>query len=241
MLLTREFIVFKMKLMQVEKRNFITLEKFALGQGFSFFGVADITASRKDFNIDPKIAVKYSRGISLGKKLLNSVLDTLKDHPNALYFHHYRQVNFFLDRGAFLVASFIQDLGFNALPIAASQIIDWEKQIAHVSHKKVAQLAGLGWIGRNNLLVNSESGSRFRLVTVLTDMPLECGEPLPFSCGDCTKCVSVCPAGAIEEDPENFNHIACFEKLKEFRKRGLVGQYICGVCVRECSGFNRLS
>lgn len=227
--------------MQVEKRNFITAEKFALGQGFSFFGVADITEIRKDFNIDPKTKARYSRGISLGKKLLNSVLDTIKDQPNALYFHHYRQVNFFLDRGAFLVASFIQDLGYNALPIAASLIIDWEKQISHVSHKKVAQLAGLGWIGRNNLLVNSESGSRFRLVTVLTDMPLEYGESLPFSCKDCTKCVSVCPAGAIKEDPNNFDHRACFEKLKEFRKRGLVGQYICGVCVRECSGFNRLS
>lgn len=235
------FIVFKMKLMLVKKRNFITLEKFALDQGFSFFGAADITEIREDFNIDPETKAKYPRGISLGKKLLNSVLDTIKDQPNALYFHHYRQVNFFLDRGAFLVSSFIQELGFNALPIAASQIIDWEKQTAHVPHKQVAQLAGLGWIGRNNLLINSESGSRFRLVTVLTDMPLECGTPLPFSCGDCTKCISVCPAGAIKNNPENFDHLACFEKLKEFRKRGLVSQYICGVCVRECSGFNRLS
>ena len=227
--------------MQVEKSNFISLEKFALSQGFSIFGVADITGIRKDFILDPKIKDMYSRGISLGKTLLNSVLDTIKDQPNALYFHHYRQVNFFLDRGAYLVASFIQEMGFDALPIAASQIIDWEKQIAHVSHKRVAQLAGLGWIGRNNLLVNSESGARFRLVSVLTDMPLECGTPLPFSCGHCTRCVSVCPAGAIEKNPENFNHLACFEKLKEFRKRGLVGQYICGVCVRECSGINRLS
>lgn len=227
--------------MQVEKRNFVLLEKFAQGQGFSFFGVADITKIQKEFHMDPKTVSKYPRGISLGKKLLNSVLDTIKDQPNALYFFHYRQVNFFLDRGAFLMSSFIQDLGFDALPIPASQIIDWEKQIAHVSHKRVAQLAGLGWIGRNNLLVNSESGSRFRLVTVLTDMPLYCGTPVPFSCGECFKCVSVCPAGAIEENPENFKHLACFEKLKEFRKRGLVGQYICGVCVRACSGFNQLS
>jgi len=168
-------------------------------------------------------------------------LDTIKDEPNALYFHHYRQVNFFLDRGAFLVSSFIQQQGFDALPIAASQVIDWEKQIGHVSHKKVAQLAGLGWIGRNNLLVNKESGSRFRLVTILTDMPLECGTPVPFSCGDCTRCVSVCPAGAIENDPKDFKHLACFEKLKEFRKRGLVGQYICGVCVKACPGFNQIS
>ncbi|MBN2245085.1 MAG: epoxyqueuosine reductase [Candidatus Aminicenantes bacterium] len=227
--------------MQNEKQNFVTLEKFALELGFSFFGVADITEIQQDFHIESRVASKYPRGISLGKKLLDSVLDTIKNEPNAVYFHHYRQINFFLDRGALLLSTFIQEQGFNALPIAASQVIDWEKQIGHVSHKKIAQLAGLGWIGRNNLLVTKEAGSGLRLVTILTDMPLECGAPVPFSCGECTRCISECPAQAIDADPKNFNHLACFEKLKEFRKRGLVGQYICGVCVRACPGFNRLS
>ena len=55
----------------------------------------------------------------------------------------------------------------------ASQIVDWEKQTAHLSHKKIGELAGIGFIGRNNLLVNPEIGSRFRLATILTNMPLE--------------------------------------------------------------------
>jgi epoxyqueuosine reductase QueG len=133
-----------------------------------------------------------------------------------------------------MVASFIQEQGFRALPIPASQIIDWEKQQGHVSHKKVGKLAGLGWIGRNNLFVTPDMGARFRMVTVLTDMPLISGKPLGLDCGSCRRCISTCPAQAIMEAPGDFDHLACYEKLKEFRKKGIVGQYICGVCVQAC-------
>lgn len=222
--------------MIVEKANYQALKRFALDQGFSLFGVADITSIKEGFNLGNNITAKFDRAISLGKRLLDSVIEDIKDRPTALYFHHYRQLNFFLDRGAFLIASYIQDLGSQALPIPASQIIDWEKQKSHVSHKKVGYLAGLGWIGKNNLLVNPELGARFRLVTVLTDMPLETDKPLEAGCGSCIECLAPCPAQAIKERKEDFDHWACFDKLKEFRKMGIVGQYICGVCVRACKG-----
>ena len=35
---------------------------------------------------------------------------------------------------------------------------------------------------------------------------------------------------------EDFDHWACFDKLKEFRRQGVVGQHICGVCVKACKG-----
>jgi epoxyqueuosine reductase QueG len=169
----------------------------------------------------------------------NFRLIEIKDKPTSLYFHHYRQLNFFLDRGAFLLASEIQSLGFKALPIPASQIIDWKKQQSHVPHKKIGCLAGLGWIGRSNLLVNPDIGSRFRLVTILTDMPLSIDDPIDMNCGKCHQCIPVCPAQAIDENSANFDHWACFEKLKEFRNSGIVGQYICGVCINACPGINR--
>lgn len=220
-----------------EKKNYEKLKKRALEWGISLFGVADIRGVRKEFNLDRKVREKYDRAVSLGRRLLDSVLETIQDKPTALYFHHYRQVNFFLDRGAFLLSSFIQDQGYKALPVGASQIIDWQNQRSHVSHKKVGQLAGLGWIGRNNLLVNPRLGSRFRLVTILTDMPLERDIPLEFGCGECGRCIAPCPAQAITENPQEFDHLGCFDKLKEFRKKGIVGQYICGVCVKACPGF----
>ncbi len=225
--------------MTERKEAYEGLKTFALGQGFSLFGVADITGIREEFNLDEKLRQKFERGISLGKRLLDPVIEEIKDMPTPLYFHHYRQLNFFLDRAAFLLSSHIQELGFRALPVPASQIIDWRKQTAHVSHKRIGYLAGLGWIGRNNLLVNPEFGARFRLVTVLTDMPLETDNPLEGGCGECRKCFNPCPAQAIGERREDFDHKVCFEKLKEFRNRRIVSQYVCGVCVKACPGTGR--
>ncbi len=74
---------------------------------------------------------------------------------------------------------------------------------------------------------------------MLTDMPLETDKPLEGDCGVCQKCLKPCPAQAIKEKKEEFDHMACFEKLKEFRKMGIVGQHICGVCVKACSGVKR--
>ncbi len=212
---------------------------FALDLEMSLFGVADIASIREEFSLDKKLREKFDWGISLGKRLLDSVLEDIKDRPTPLYFHHYRQLNFFLDRAAFLLSSFIQESGFKALPIPASQIIDWERQRAHLSHKRVGYLAGLGFIGRNNLLVNPDLGARFRLVTILTDMPLEADKPLEVDCGVCLKCLKPCPAQAIVERKEEFDHKKCYEKLKEFKKSGIVGQHICGVCVKACPGFKR--
>jgi len=212
------------------------IESFARELGISLFGVADVSQLSNEFALPEGLRDRFRHAVSMGKRLVGDVLEDIQDGPTQLYFHHYRQLNFFLDRAALLVSSRVQDLGFRALPIPASQVIDWPKQRAHLSHKKIGRLAGLGWIGRNNLLVHPEFGARFRLVTVLTDMPLEPSKPMAADCGACRKCLSTCPADAIKERREDFDHLGCFEKLKEFRNRGLVGQFICGICVKACSG-----
>ncbi len=212
------------------------LQDLAADFDFDLCGVADVRALREGFLLEPKTRDRFDRAVSLGKRLNDAVLEDIADHPTSIYFHHYRQANNFLDRGAFLVADFIQKAGFHALPVAASQIIDWDDQRAHLSHKHVGRAAGLGWFGRNNLLVNPALGSRFRLVTVLTDMPLETGAPLDRDCGACRACAKACPAGAIKERREDFDHRACYETLKDFRQKGYTTQFICGICVRDCRG-----
>ena len=95
--------------------------------------------------------------------------------------------------------------------------MDWQKQQGHLSHKHVAVLAGLGWLGRNNLLVNPQFGAQLRLVTLLTDLPLDADQPLREDCGDCVACIESCPAKAIKKDIKDFAHETCFTKLKEFQ------------------------
>ena len=72
---------------------------------------------------------------------------------------------------------------------------DWRTPLPH---KTVATRAGLGWIGKNCLLVTREYGSAVRLSSLLTDAPLPSDVPVTESyCGNCTVCVSRCPAKAL--------------------------------------------
>jgi epoxyqueuosine reductase QueG len=220
-------------------KNYLELKKFCRAQGADLFGVADISRIKKDFLLSQGLLQKIDKAICLGLRLSQGVLEEIENAPTRLYFHHYRTVNAALDQLALKVCNHIQKKGFLGLPIPASQILDWQNQKAHLSHKKLGVLAGLGWIGRNNLLVNKTLGSQFRLVSVLTNMPLKVDKALKQDCGHCRLCITVCPAEAIKDNPLDFDHGKCFEKLKEFQKQHLVDQYVCGVCVNVCRGIKK--
>jgi len=222
--------------MEKPKRYKAELRKFAKGLGAELFGTACVKPIKKEFLFSDETLRDLDYTISLGLRLSDGILDDIKSFPTKIYFHHYRQANAILDQIAFKVSNFIQDKGYRALPVPASQIVDWAKQTSHLSHKRIGELAGLGFIGRNNLLVNPRIGARFRLVTILTNMPLEPDKKLKAGCGKCRACIDACPAGAIKENKEDFDHIKCFEKLKEFRDKRLADQFICGVCVKACKG-----
>jgi len=219
-------------------KNYIHLKEFCRTLDVDLFGVADISGIKKDFLLSPEILEKFDKAICLGLGLSPDILAEISDAPTRLYFHHYRIVNSVLDQIAFKVSRYIQKNGFFAVAIPASQVLDWEKQRAHLSHKHIGRLAGLGWIGRNNLLVNKDLGSQLRLASILTDMPLKIDRPVEESCAACRNCIEACPAGAIAESPADFNHLGCFEKLKEFKNQKMIDHYICGICINTCSKKN---
>jgi epoxyqueuosine reductase len=220
-------------------KNYSALKKFCLNEGIDIFGVADISEIKNEFKISPKTLQNLDKAVCLGVMLSQAVLSEIEEVPTKLYFHHYKIVNSFLDQVALKLCNIIQKEGFSALAIPATQIIDWEKNTAHLSHRKLGVLAGLGWIGRNNLLVNQKLGSQFRLVSILTSMPLKADNVIEKDCGECSLCVKICPAGAIQEKPVDFDHVKCFGKLKSFQSQRQVEQFVCGVCVNICRGEKR--
>lgn len=192
-------------------------------------------------NFHPSIsdlASSLGYAIVLGIRLSQPVLDTLTDAPTWTYYHHYRTVNLSLDQAALRLSGECRRMGYSALPVPASQILDWVRLRGHLSHKEIGAMAGLGWRGRNNLLVNPEHGAQVRYVTVLTDMPLpgSGGELVDGDCGDCRACLSVCPAGAIHESPGDFDVDRCTAQLRRFSKSEKLNVLICGLCVRACRG-----
>ena len=68
---------------------------------------------------------------------------------------------------------------------------------APVLEVALAAKAGLGWRGKHTLLLTREAGSYFFLGEIYTDLPLPVSAPATAHCGTCTKCIDVCPTGAI--------------------------------------------
>lgn len=217
--------------------NYKALKTIAEDSGATLFAVADISSVKDKFYIEPKSVLddlKY--GVSIGVRLSNKVLETIVDEPTKIYAFHYKRVNSLLDETTIKISNFIQENGSSALPIPASQVEDWENQYGAVSHKLVAHLAGLGFIGRSGLLVNPKFGSQVRYATVLTDFSLKADNPKDGDCGDCYECVKVCPVSAIKQDVKDLDLKACRELLKGFSRKPGIGHFICGICVKVCKG-----
>ncbi|MFQ5454687.1 MAG: 4Fe-4S binding protein [Nitrospirota bacterium] len=224
----------------IKDENYKLLSEICKGSGASLFGVGYIADLEDNFEFLSRDTIKgLSYGISFGIRLSMRIIDDIEDHPTRLYLHHYRSINIMLDQIGIKAANHIQENGYDALPIPASQIMDWKKQTAHISHKMIGVRAGLGWIGRNNLLVNPHYGSCVRYGTILTDMPLKTDKALKFGCNNCMECVRVCPVNAIKKNVDEFERIVCLDRLKYYAKTYNIGHYICGICVEVCRGKKR--
>lgn len=214
--------------------HFQNLKSQALQMGGVLFGVADLAPLEEKLLLSDSEKAGLCRGIVIGTILSPSVLAGIEDQPTLLYKWHYRQANNLLDQMAFRLSQIILKEGFKALPVPASQVIDWVGQKGAASHRLLAEAAGLGWRGRNNLLVTPEYGAQLRLVSVLTDMPLQPGTPMESACGECRRCVKACPAQALGETHEEYSLERCNARLKTFAKLPGIGHNICGVCVKAC-------
>lgn len=107
--------------------------------------------------------------------------------------------------------------------------------------KDSAALAGIGPIGKNNLLITEKFGSQVRLRAITTTAPLICGEPITESkyCSGCSLCIESCPAKAFSN--RKYSKEKCYLYL-ETHKRKLSDFTIieCNVCIESCPiGKNR--
>ena len=183
--------------------------------------------------------------VSMVFRLSDAVVNQIDTAPTHTYFHHYRTMNAYMDSIMNQLVMALQERGYNAAAIPASQSIEGLSGL--FSHKKAAVRAGLGYIGKSCLFISRKFGPRVRLATVFTDAPLEtvCMEQKSL-CGDCDICSKACKAMAIKNvnfeggmtREDIYDAKACSDYMKDKFKH--IGRgAVCGICMRVCpKGIN---
>jgi epoxyqueuosine reductase len=84
-----------------------------------------------------------------------------------------------------------------------------------------ARLAGIGWIGKNAMLISPRLGSFFFLAGMAVDRELPPDDPVPDRCGTCLRCLGACPSGALSR-PREIDASRCFACLTVEKGAGAV-------------------
>jgi epoxyqueuosine reductase QueG len=202
--------------------NAIALKEYLKREGATLVGVGDITeALSRDIT-------HLNRGIALAvNRSLNQ--DSVK----------------LLIRLQRVTEKWLKAQGFRSLSIPPDSDRIKGKLIAKLyhlfSHKTAATCSGLGWIGKNGLIINKRYGSKLSWATVLTNAPLDPDSPIIESlCGDCDLCVKHCPSGAVMgkmwSRGEPLEKIVNYEKCRSLKKerRLFEEKPNCGLCVTIC-------
>jgi len=206
-------------------------------QGACLVGFADISS------LPAEVRESLPYAVAIAVALDASIISEIQNGPTREYFQEYKRVNALLAALANKTAEFIRQKGFNAVASEPTLKKLPENLATPLPHKTVATRAGLGWVGKSNLLITERYGSAIRLVSVLTDAPLETAEPInESSCGECNECVLRCPVDALlgehweagQEREKIVDVYICRDTAVRLCKDIGVDGTVCGICIYVC-------
>lgn len=212
--------------------NGLTSEKvkeYGVNAGASIIGIA----ASKDFSLAPDgfmptdVLPECLSVIVLGVVALPETLNDIAEYSTS----RSKMISAMTDI-AKKVAKRIKTDGYKAKAISATggKWVEGDgrkEQFGLISLKHAAELAGLGVIGKNYLLTNSQYGNLLWLSAVLTDAELMPDEKVKSNmCDNCNKCVETCPSGALD-NTSSFGKKGCSQFFKIENKKFLIKCFLC--------------
>lgn len=216
----------------------LELKNYLLDNGANEVGFADIT------NFSPKKGL--NTGIVFYISYPKEIIRHMKNAPTKEYVKELVSLNSRLDELGMMCEEFLINRGYDAYAQTKKRLgTDFgEFNSFELPHKTIATRAGLGWIGKSALLITEKYGCAFRLSSVLTNAPLEIGNPITKSkCGKCMECKNACFGGAISGKNWNYKLMRnefyddkkCERYALKVSKENLgKSDTVCGKCIFAC-------
>ncbi|MGD0819097.1 MAG: hypothetical protein ABR986_11990 [Methanomassiliicoccales archaeon] len=222
---------------------FSEIEAAAREAGAAKVGFANIS-TLKAMLVGDQTVFEYPSAISVMVEIPEDSVRSSLVAPSVELRAAYKQCNMKLKKAEEKVVEILVAAGYKARLVDPSERINKEMLLGPISHKAVARLAGLGWIGKNGLIITDDFGPRLRMGTVLTDMLVAKNpDPLKNDCGACTACIDNCPKKVLKgpefkDYPESRDYVIDWAKCGKY-EHTLIGdgsgpEKACGRCIAKC-------
>lgn len=153
-----------------------------------------------------------------------------KDRWN-VYARAYARLNRSLNETSIIIANEIDGVAIPAtvegLSSRVSHVEDYYAR--RISHRVAAELSGVGWRGKNELIVNPLYGPAIRLASIITTSPITRTPPEIKSCGDCRACLDACKFLDHKHQLDNYR-----EQCRKYIVHLDLEDEVCGKCIKAC-------
>lgn len=216
------------------------LKNLLYRQGADLVGIGDMHGVKN---------CHFMTGVAVAVRLPRHVVFDLQEAPTEEYYNLYHTLNQKLNEIILTGEDFLKTKGFEAYAQTTDRVKIDRNNISEIPHKTVATRAGLGWIGKNCLLVTPQYGSAIRISSLLTNAPLECEKAIANSrCKECSLCIEHCPAKALKGTlwhagmprEQIVDAEKCYKKQVEIMTKSTgIEADLCGKCFAVCAYTQR--
>jgi epoxyqueuosine reductase QueG len=147
------------------------------------------------------------------------------------YARWYQVLNASLNETARLIADKMNGIPLEATSSGLSSHVNTVKKYfpSVVSHRVHAELSGIGWRGRNSLIVNPLYSCMIRLAGIITSQTLHLTDRTSESCGNCTSCLEVCSFLKHRDRLDDYRE-QCLTYMNSLK----LEDEVCGKCIKAC-------